>query len=103
MKKSDERSMLQRALTDLYLTIHFHASKNPATCHHEEDPKHLHSTDPILLTAKIKSAVETLLSAQEERSEFFSMLREEQGNYEEQLKGLEAEARMHIRVYWMRR
>lgn len=104
---SNKDNPVFEALIDLYLNVKVRSPEDVENCTSEqlaEERKALLNIDPIVLIGYIKSSFEILLSLKEEdhnRSthsikEVPTMESEE--GYDEQLRKLEFESRMHIQV-----
>lgn len=93
------------ALIDLYLNVKVRTPEEVDSCtteQLEEERRALLNVSPIVIVGYIKSSFEILLSLKEEdqekrRSE--APTTESEEGYDEQLRKLESESRMHIQVH----
>jgi len=92
------------SLIDLYLNVKVRTPEEIDNCTKEqleEERQALQSISPVLLIGYIKSSFEILLSLkeeeQDEKQREIPTMGSEEG-YDEQLRKLESESRMHIQV-----
>ena len=98
---------LSQALVNLYLNVKVRTMKNVKSYNDESQNKEresLRDANPLILIEYIKSSIEILGNLKAEggscnKSLSESAVSETQENYEDQIQKLEAETRMHIRVY----
>lgn len=104
MEKSENSSLIDK-LIDLYLSVKVRSAEDIENFTKEKREKErgsLLGINPLLIIDYIKSSIEILLSLKEEqnrKSNYNSMESGLQDDYEIQIQKLEAEARMHIRVF----
>lgn len=96
---------LLKALIDLYLNVKVRSEENLKNCTKEQidkERKAVSNTNPITIVDYIRSSIEILLNLQKEEGTLKQnsiRISDTQESYEEQIQKLEAETRMHIRVY----
>lgn len=104
MENSNNPKNVLEALIDLYLNVKVRTPEEVDNCTHEqleEERKALQGISPVLLIGYIKSSFEILLSLKEEdqgKKQAEAPTMESEEGYDEQLRKLEGESRMHIQV-----
>jgi len=110
MQKAKSSPTITQALIDLYLNVKVRSTEDIENYTEEkldEERETLLETDPLIIIDYIKTSIEILLNLKQEedhaelkKNENESMRSEIQQDYESQIQKLEAETRMHIRVFF---